>query len=77
MESAVISVRLEKGVKERLEKEGVDVSYEFKKYVQRRIALLELKKTVKELTVIIKKNVKPSEKGFAVRSVREDRDAGH
>lgn len=77
MESVVVSVRLEKNIKERLEKEGIDLPYEFKKYVQRRIALLELQKTVKELTITIKKNVKPSEKGFAVRSVREDRDAAH
>ena len=77
MKSTVVSVRLEKGVKEKLESAGIDLPYEFKKYVQRRIALLELQKTVRELTVMIKKNVKPSEKGFAVRSVREDRDAAH
>ena len=77
MESVVVSVRLERGIKERLDKEGIDLSYEFKKYVKRRIALLELRKTVKELTVLIKKNAKPSPKGFAVKSVREDRDAAH
>ena len=77
MGSEVISVRVASEAKRALEREGIDVSYEFKEYVKRRIALLKLKKTIRELKVIIEKNVKPSEKGFAVKSIREDRDAGH
>ncbi|MCL5239412.1 MAG: VapB-type antitoxin [Candidatus Marsarchaeota archaeon] len=76
MDSEVISVRVAKEAKEALEKEGVDVSYEFKNYIKRRLALLRLRKTVKELEPIIR-SMKPSKRGFAVRSVREDRDAGH
>ncbi len=77
MESTVVSVRIEKDVKDKLEKEGIDLSYEFKKYIQRRIALLNLKKTIDELAVVIDKKVKPSKKGFAESFVRHDRDAAH
>ena len=76
MESEVISIRVAREAKEALEKEGIDVSYEFKNYIKYRLALLRLKSTVKELEPIIR-SMKPSKKGFAVRSVREDRDAGH
>jgi hypothetical protein len=77
MESTVVSVRIDKRVKEKLEKEGIDLSYEFKAYIQRRTALLNLKETVDELAVIIDKKVKPSRKGFAESFVRHDRDAAH
>ncbi len=76
MESEVISVRVAKEAKEALEREGIDVSHEFKDYIKRRLALIGLRKTVRRLEPIIR-SMKPSKKGFAARSVREDRDAGH
>lgn len=77
MDSVVVSVRLDKEIKEKLDEEGIDLPYEFKKYIKRRIALMELKDTVKKIRAIIEKDVKPSKKGFAVKSVREDRYGGH
>ncbi len=44
--------------------------------LRRRIALRRQKKAIEELVPIIKK-MKPSQKGFAVKSVREDRDSAH
>ena len=76
MESEVVSVRVAKGIKEQLQREGIDLSYEFNKYVKRRLALIRQKEAIEELIPIIKK-MKPSKKGFAVKSVREDRYAGH
>lgn len=77
MESEVISVRLEKGIKEELEKEGIDLPHEFKEYIKRRVALLRQKETIEEIAEVISKRMKPSKKGFAASFVRHERDAGH
>lgn len=77
MDSVVVSVRIKSETKMALEKDGVDVEKAVKDFLVQRAAQIELKKTVERMARSIKKNVKPSKKGFAVRSVREDRDAAH
>ena len=68
--STVISVR----IKEELEKHGIDISKEVWKFLEELYIKVRAKeyvnKWVKEL-----KYVKPSEKGFSIKSVREDRES--
>lgn len=75
MDSMVISVRVKKELKNTLENEGIDVEKAIKDYLTQRAAQIELKKTVGRLKALIGKNVKPSKKGFAISSIREDRNA--
>jgi hypothetical protein len=75
MDSLVVSIRLKKELKHTLESEGIDIEKAMKDYLTQRAAQIELKKTVSKLRALISKNVKPSKKGFAVNSIREDRNA--
>lgn len=75
MESVVISVRIKSETKRALEKNGIDVEKAVKEFLNQRAAQIELRETVDRMARSIRKNVKPSKKGFAVKSVREDRDA--
>jgi len=75
MESVVISVRIKSETKRALEKDGIDVEKAVKEFLNQRAAQIELRETVERMARSIRKNVKPSKKGFAVKSVREDRDA--
>lgn len=72
--TSTIAVRVKKEVKETLEKAGVNIS----ETVRRHLEELFWKLRLKEETEIMRKlleNVKPSEKGFAEKSVREDRES--
>lgn len=73
--STVISVRVKKEIKEELEKSGIDVAEEIKKLLEDLFWKIRIKKQIEKWDKILIR-VKPSEKGFAVRSVREDRE-GH
>lgn len=75
MDSVVVSVRIKRETKESLEREGIDVEKTVKDFLIQRAAQIKLRKTVERLARSIKRNVKPSKRGFAVKSVREDRDA--
>lgn len=77
MDSVVVSVRIKKGTKLMLEKEGIDVEKSVKDFLTNRALQIELKRRIKSLTAIIEKNVKPSKAGFAVKSIREDRYVTH
>lgn len=77
MESVVVSVRVRKETKTKLENEGVDVEESIKEFLTNMAAQIELRKTVERLKKVIEKNVKASETGFAVKSVREDRRVAH
>ncbi len=74
-DSTVVSVRVKKGVKRSLEREGIDVESAVKEYLNQRARQIELRKSISKLSNLIEKGVKPSKKGFAVHSIREDRDA--
>lgn len=75
MDSMVISVRVKKELRHKLEREGIDVEKAVKDYLNQRAAQIELRRSIGKLRGIIAKDVKPSKKGFAVHSVREDRNA--
>lgn len=77
MDSVVISVRVRKEIKTKLEEEGVDVQNEVKMFLEHRASQSQLKQALDEIEKILKEHSKPSKKGFAVKSIREDRNADH
>jgi len=72
--STVFSVRVRKEVKEILEREGIDIAREVKDYLESLAWRTQAKKGVEKWRTILN-NVKPSEKGFSAKSVREDRES--
>lgn len=77
VDSVVISVRVKEEIKSKLEKEGIDVEKSVKEFLMQRAMQIDLKKTITRLAKDIERNVKPSKRGFAVKSIREDRDVAH
>jgi predicted phage-related endonuclease len=77
MDSVVVSVRIKKEIKENLEGEGVNIESAIKEFLADRASQIELRKKIQEFKAIIEKNVKSSKRGFAVKSIREDRYAAH
>jgi siroheme synthase (precorrin-2 oxidase/ferrochelatase) len=72
--STVVSVRIKKEIKELLEKENVNINEEVKRFLEELASKIKMKKYIAEWDKILE-NVKPSEKGFAERSIREDRES--
>jgi hypothetical protein len=72
--STVVSVRIKKEIKELLEKENVNINEEVKKFLEELASKIKIRKYIAEWDKILE-NVKPSEKGFAGRSIREDRES--
>jgi predicted transcriptional regulator len=72
--STVVSVRIKKEIKELLEKENVNINEEVKKFLEELASKIKMRKYIAEWDRILE-NVKPSEKGFAERSIREDRES--
>ncbi len=70
---SVISVRVDKRTKEVLKKAGVNVSNEVRDFLHELAWKAELKQRVTKLNGRLEK-MTPAEKGFASRSVREDRE---
>lgn len=75
--SVVISVRVRREVKEELERAGIDVGEEVRRFLQELARRVRVERELRELDSLIEGAVKPSPRGFAAGSVREDRDAGH
>ncbi|MHB8361003.1 MAG: VapB-type antitoxin [Thermoplasmataceae archaeon] len=73
----VISVRLKKGTMEKLRNLGIHPSVEVRKYLEDLAWKKDVRNTIDKLELMIQQHSKPSEAGFAVRSIREDRDEGH
>ena len=72
--SVVISVRVPEEVKKILEENGIDIAEEVRKHLEELAWKIKIRKFVEKWDEILK-NVKPSEPGFAVKSVREDRES--
>ena len=70
--STVISVRIRKEIREELEKSGINISEEVKKYLEELAWKIRIRRKLKEWDMILSR-VKPSEKGFSIKSVRDDR----
>ena len=77
METEVVSIRINKSVKDTLKRAGLDINAEVKKYLDELAWKIESAKHLEHVRKIIGTKVKPSKPGFAVKSVREDRDEGH
>jgi biotin operon repressor len=71
--STVISVRIKKEIKEELEKQGIDIDQEVRKFLEELYIKVKAKEYVNKWIEELK-DVKPSEEGFSIKSVREDRD---
>ena len=72
--STIISVRVKEEIKEELEKNGIDISQEVKKFLEELYIKVKAKEYVNKWIEELK-YVKPSEKGFSTKSVREDRES--
>ena len=72
-----MSVRLRKGTEARLRHLGIKTSEEVRKYLEGIAWKAEAKRTLDKLEIVVRKYSKPSKAGFAVKSVRDDRDVGH
>lgn len=70
---SVISVRVDKRVKEILERAGVNVSKEVKRYLEDLAWKVELRESIKKLSKFLEE-IPPAEDGFSAGSVREDRE---
>ncbi len=78
MDSVVVSVRIKKELKEKLEKEGINVESALKDYLILRGKQLALKRTIEKAHRILSSGkVKPSKRGWAVKTIRYDRDVAH
>ncbi|MFZ8855690.1 MAG: VapB-type antitoxin [Candidatus Nanopusillus sp.] len=72
--STVISVRIKKEIKEELEKHGIDISQEVKKFLEELYIKVKAKEYVNKWIEELK-DVKPSEEDFSIKSIREDRES--
>ena len=68
----VVSIRIDEKVKKTLERAGVNISKEVKRYLEELAWRIELREAVEGISKLLEE-VPPAEKGFSVRSVREDR----
>jgi hypothetical protein len=75
MESEVLSIRIRKGTSTRLKRLGINGSSKARAYLENLAWKAEAKRMTDEMAEIIKKYSKPSKPGFAVESIREDRNA--
>ncbi len=73
-ETEVISVRIRKETKKALEEMGVNVSDEVRNFLEELVWKTKIKRKIEEWRSILERT-KPSERGFSVKSVREDRDS--
>ena len=70
----VISIRIDEKIKRTLERAGINISKEIKRYLEELAWKIELKEAVKEISKLLEE-MPPAKEGFSVRSVREDREA--
>jgi len=71
---SVISVRIDKRIRRILEEAGVNISEEVKKFLSELAWRIEVKKRIKRFNEIVE-SIKPAEKGYSAKSVREDRES--
>jgi len=71
--SEVISVRVKKDVKKTLEESGVNVSKAVKEFLEELAWKVKVKESLESLDRLLQE-MPPAPRGFASRSVREDRD---
>jgi len=69
----VIRVKIKEEIKEELEKHGIDISQEVRKFLEELYIKVKAKEYVNKWIEELK-DVKPSKKGFSTKSIREDRE---
>ncbi|MFP3256715.1 MAG: VapB-type antitoxin [Candidatus Nanopusillus acidilobi] len=72
--STVVSIRINEEIKEELEKHGIDISQETRKFLEELYIKVKAKEYVNKWIEELK-DVKPSEEGFSIKSIREDRES--
>ncbi|MEM1542384.1 MAG: VapB-type antitoxin [Ignisphaera sp.] len=72
--SSVVSVRVREDVKRFLEEEGIDIGEEVRRFLEELVLKIRIKRYVEKWVKLLE-DTTPSEKGFAARSVREDRES--
>jgi len=72
--STVISIRINEEIKEELEKHGIDISQEIRKFLEELYIKVKAKEYVNKWIEELK-DIKPSEEGFSTKSIREDRES--
>jgi len=72
--TVVVTTRIRKEIKEVLEKAGIKIPKVVRQHLEELAWKIQLKEETEKLRKILE-NVKPSEKGFAEKSVREDRES--
>jgi len=74
VQTTVVTTRIKKEIKEVLEKAGVNIPSVIREHLEELAWKLQLKEQTERLGKLLEK-VRPSESGFAVKSVREDRES--
>jgi antitoxin component of RelBE/YafQ-DinJ toxin-antitoxin module len=74
VQTTVITTRIKKEIKEVLDRAGINIPTVIKTYLEELAWKLQLSVETEEMRKLLE-NVKPSEKGFAEKSVREDRES--
>jgi len=69
----VIRVKIKEEIKKELEKHGIDISQEVRKFLEELYIKVKAKEYVNKWIEELK-DVKPSKKGFSTKSIREDRE---
>jgi len=73
-QTTVVTTRIKKEIKEALEKAGVNIPSVIRQHLEELAWKLQLKEETEKIRKLLEK-VKPSEQGFAAKSVREDRES--
>ena len=74
VQTTVVTTRIKKEIKEALEKAGLNIPSVIREHLEEIAWKLQLKEETEKLRKLLEK-VKPSERGFAAKSVREDRES--
>ena len=72
--SNVISRRVKEEIKEEFDKRRLDITHEEKKFLEELYIKVKAKEYVNKWIEELK-DVKPSEEGFSIKSIREDRES--
>ena len=73
-QTTVVTTRIKKEIKETLEKARVNIPKVIRQHLEELAWKIQLKEETEKLRKLLE-NVKPSEKGFSEKSVREDRES--
>jgi len=72
---AIVTVRVPDELKVKMKELNINWSEEIREFIRRRIDEEERKRKINEALEILKRTLVSVERGFAAKSVREDRDS--